>query len=81
MTDTLEQLQKVKDYFQKSGKSSLNQQELNSLLQTENNSSTNPSKPQSHNALWISCGIGGTLIIGVVIGLLLKRKKGVKKVN
>jgi len=60
---------------------SLNQQELSSLIQNKTNAPTNSPKPQSHNALWISAGIGISLIIGVVIGLLMKRKNKAKKIR
>lgn len=78
------ELQKIKDYCQKNGKNSLNQQELNNLLQAaKNNSNLFPSpKSQNYRALWISVGIGGILIIGVIAGLLVrKRKTKMKKIR
>jgi len=47
------ELQKIKDYCQKSNKNSLNQQELNNLLQDAKNSSNSLSspKPQNYRAL------------------------------
>jgi len=46
-----QELQRIKNYCQKNGKSSLNQQELSSLIQNKTNAPTNSPKPQSHNAL------------------------------
>jgi len=71
-----QELRKVKDYCQQNNRTSLGQQELNNLLQnTENNSSLSHAKPQNYQTLWISLGIGGTLIVGVIAGLLLAKKK------
>ncbi|CAG8801143.1 46385_t:CDS:2 [Gigaspora margarita] len=45
-------------------------------LELSNNSDTTPTaKPQDNSALWIGCGIGGVLIITVIAGLLLKKKR------
>ncbi|CAG8591584.1 31481_t:CDS:2 [Racocetra persica] len=66
-----QELQKIKNYCQEKGKTSLEQQELNSLL-----SVTTPEKPRDgNNSLLIISIFGGTLIVGIVIGLFWRKKK------
>ncbi|CFW92908.1 protein of unknown function (Glucocorticoid receptor-like; DNA-binding domain) [endosymbiont DhMRE of Dentiscutata heterogama] len=68
-----QELQKIKNYCQEKGKNSLNQQELNSLLATK---ITTPEKPRDgDNSLLMISIIGGTLIVGMVIGLFWRKKK------
>ncbi|KLL05119.1 MAG: hypothetical protein MRERV_5c064 [Mycoplasmataceae bacterium RV_VA103A] len=75
-----QELQKIKNYCQKNGKNSLNQQELNNIL---NSSSTYnlTNKPVNNNyMLAIGLSIAVALVVGLTIGLLLKRKN-IKKSN
>ena len=67
-------LQKVISYYQKNNQTNLSQQDLINMSDT--NSPT--TSPKNNHALLISFGIGGVLIIGMVIGLWLKKNK-VKK--
>jgi len=67
-----QELQKVKDYCQKHGLTSLNQQELNGIFGTN---ITSTKKPKDGNNVLLIGGIGLVLGIGVGIGLLLKKKK------
>ncbi|CAG8489947.1 13550_t:CDS:2 [Gigaspora margarita] len=76
-----QELQTIKQYCQKSDKTSLSQQELNSIFNT-NRTDTRAltSKPtDNNNALTIGLTITVTLIVGLAIGLFLKRKKKVKR--
>ncbi|CAI2197152.1 14169_t:CDS:2, partial [Funneliformis geosporum] len=59
-----QELQKVISFYQKSGQTSLTQQDLVNM----NNSNSIPSKNTNNNNLLISLGLGGVLIIGLVIG-------------
>jgi len=75
-----QELQTVKNYLEKNNQNSLSHQELNKLL-SKDKQAVSPEKPKDNNLLLIGGIAGGTLIIGVVIGLFLRRKKRVKKVN
>lgn len=69
-----QELQKAKNYLQKANKSSISQQEFNSLINT--NSAKTPAsteKPKDNHALLIGGGIA-VLVVGVVIGLLVSKK-------
>jgi hypothetical protein len=76
-----QELQKVKNYCQKNNKSALNQQELNSLINANktNSTPTPKTKDDNNNALGIGLAIVVALIVGLAIGLVLKRKKGTKR--
>jgi len=67
-----QELQKVRDYCQKHGKNSLGQQELSRIIGTN---TTATEKPKGGNSDLLIGGVGVVLIIGVGIGLFLKRKK------
>jgi hypothetical protein len=67
-----QELQKAKDYLQKENKKSLSQQEFNSLI-SANSNSTLTEKPKNNMPLLIGGGIG-ILVLGVVIGLLVKNR-------
>jgi hypothetical protein len=69
------ELQKVIDYYQKSGRTSLSQEVL---IDKDNVTDLPTTNPKNNHALLIGLGIGGVLIIGVVIGLWLRKSK-VKK--
>jgi len=72
-----QELQKIKNYCQKNNKSTLNQQELNSILAANftPTAEKTPTTPTRNNIFLVGI-IGGTLAIGIVgIGLLLKRRK------
>src|SRR6185369_4352489 len=66
-----QELQKVISYYQKNKQTNLSQQDL---IDKTNSNSAQP-KNTNNNALLISCGLGGTLIIGIVIGLWLRKSK------
>ncbi|CAI2194512.1 10933_t:CDS:2 [Funneliformis geosporum] len=68
------ELQKLIAYYQKSGQTSLTQQDL---VNANNSNSITPKNTNNHTLL-ISLGLGGALIIGLVIGLWLRKNK-VKK--
>ena len=68
-----QELQKIRNYCQRNNKSTLNQQELNNILAA--NSTATESPKEGNNTLLIGGGIGIALVIGIVVGLLLKRKK------
>jgi LPXTG-motif cell wall-anchored protein len=54
----------------------LSQQELNSLINSNKTSApTNKSKDDNNNALAIGLVAAFALIVGLVIGLVVKRKK------
>ncbi|CAG8620169.1 23_t:CDS:1, partial [Paraglomus occultum] len=68
-----QELQKIKNYCQRNGKNSLSQQELNSILTA--NSTATESPKEGNNTLLVGGIICAALIVGVVTGLLLKKKK------
>ncbi|CAI2192873.1 18617_t:CDS:2 [Funneliformis geosporum] len=68
------ELQKLIAYYQKSGQTSLTQQDLVNM----NNSNSITPKNTNNHTLLISLGLGGALIIGLVIGLAMRKNK-VKK--
>ena len=74
---TNQELQAIKNYCQQNGKNSLSQQELNSLINANKTDSalTNKSKDDNNNALAIGLVAAFALIVGLVIGLVVKRKK------
>jgi len=74
---TNQELQKIKNYCQQNGKNSLSQQELSNILGVNSASSTE--KPPTTNNILLVGIIGGTLVIGIGIGLLSKRRKNKKK--
>jgi hypothetical protein len=72
------EFQEFRDYCRKNNKTSLNQQELEHM----NNKNFTPAAKPSSNTLLLACGIGGTfLIIGVILGLLIRKnpRPSVKK--
>ncbi|CAG8568809.1 6551_t:CDS:2 [Paraglomus brasilianum] len=72
-----QELQKIKNYCQRNGKNSLSQQELNSLINTNKSDSAlaNKIKNDNNNTLAIGLVAAFALIVGLVIGLVVKRKK------
>jgi len=70
-----QELQKIRNYCQRNNKSTLNQQELNSILAANSTATESPKEKEGNNILLIGGGIGIALVIGIVVGLLLKRKK------
>jgi len=72
-----QELQAIKNYCQQNGKNSLSQQELSNILGVNSTSSTE--KPSTTNNILLVGIIGGTLAIGIGIGLLSKRRKNKKK--
>jgi len=71
-----QELQKIKNYCQQNGKNSLSQQELNSLINGNKTSApTNKTKNDNNNTLAIGLVAAFALIVGLVIGLVVKRKK------
>jgi hypothetical protein len=70
-------LQAVKNYLLESGKTSLNESQLNSFLLNRDNSSV-PTSNADNNRLGLGLTIGGILISGLFIGSLIK-KRTVKK--
>src|SRR6185312_7626820 len=73
---TNQELQKIKNYCQQNGKNSLSQQELNGLINANKTSvPTNKTKNDNNNALGIGLVAAFALIVGLVIGLVVKRKK------
>jgi len=68
-----QELQIVKNYCQQNGKTSLNQQELNSVVGA---SPTQPANNKNNdNSLGIGLAITAALLVGLAVGLLLKRRK------
>ena len=66
------ELQRIKNYCQENQKTSLSQQELNSIFRTSTENSNN----NNNKMLLIGVGIGGILVLGIIgIILLWKRKK------
>jgi hypothetical protein len=72
--DNQPELQKLISYYRDNNQIDLSQQDLINMTDT-NSPATNP---KNNNALLIGFGIGGVLIIGVVVGLWLRKSK-VKK--
>jgi len=68
-----QELQKVIGYYQKNGQTNLSQQDLINLQGT--NSSTGKNSNNSKLLTGIGLGIGGALIIGAVIGILVRKQK------
>lgn len=75
-----QELQKVKNYLEKNNQNSLNQQELDKLFSKSNNS-VSPEKLKDNNNILLIGGsiMFGTLIVGMGIGLFLRRKRKLKK--
>ena len=67
-------LQKVISYYQENNRTNLSRKDLIN----ESNSNSPTANPKNNNALLVGFGIGGALVIGMSIGLLLK-KRNVKK--
>lgn len=78
--NTSRELQKVKNYLEKNNQSSLNQQELNRILNKNNTSAPQSEKPKenNNNILLIGGLMVGVLIVGIMVGLLIKRDKNKK---
>jgi len=71
-----QELQTIKNYCQKSGKSSLSRFELDKIFSTNETNVRSAGKSTDNNhALVIGLSVAVALIIGLAIGLLLKRKK------
>jgi len=70
-----QEFQKLISYYQKSGQTSLNQKDLINLNDTTNSSQLSPSNSKS---MLVGALVGGTLIIGIVVGILMMRKKSKK---
>jgi len=66
-----QELQLARNIIQKSNLQELTSEELNKMA---NNNSNQQSNKPNNNALWIGCGIGGTLVIGIIIGWLMRKK-------
>ena len=64
------EFQEVKNYLQRTNKKELSQQELINMTRAN---ATPTEKPKNNNALWIG-GIAVALVIGVVVGLLVKNR-------
>jgi carbamoylphosphate synthase small subunit len=69
-----QKLQKVISYYQENNRTNLNRKDLIN----KSNSNLPTANPKNNNALLVGFGIGGALVIGMSIGLLLK-KRNVKK--
>jgi len=68
-----QELQKAKNYLQKENKNSISQQEFNSLINTNSTTPTSTEKPKNNYALLIGGGMA-VLVVGVVIGLLVRNR-------
>jgi len=70
------ELRRIKNYCQENQKNSLSWQDLNGIFTTSTENSNN----NDNKAIWIGCGIGGVLVLGI-IGIILfsKRKRSIKK--
>ncbi|MCE8164056.1 MAG: hypothetical protein I3274_07715 [Candidatus Moeniiplasma glomeromycotorum] len=78
-----QELKKVKDYFQETGKNNLSQKELAKIFSKSKGSDNSVSveKSKNNNIIFVIGGvIGIVLIIGIGIGLLLKRRRVKKKI-
>lgn len=64
------ELRGVKNYLQKTNKKELSQQELSAMISAN---STSTPKPKNNNALWMG-GIAIALVIGVMVGFLVKNR-------
>jgi len=71
-----QELQTVKNYCQKNNKTSLNQQELSSLI-TPNSISTK--EPKKNNLPLLIGGGVAVLVIGLIIGVLIGKNSKNKK--
>ena len=67
--------------MEKNNQTSLSKRELDNIFNKSNKSSVSKSneKPKDNNALLIGSIAVGTLIIGIGIGIILQRKRRVKK--
>lgn len=76
-----QELRKIRNFCQQNNKNSLNQQEVNNILNANSTNSESTGKPtdNKNHALTIGLSITAALIVGLAIGLLLKRKKRVVK--
>lgn len=74
-----QELQTIRNYCQQNGKDSLSQQELNNILNTNSTNTKQTDNPTDNNSLTIGLSITAVLIAGLAIGLILKRKKRVKR--
>jgi len=68
-----QELQKVISYCQKNGQTSLSRQELINLENTNSPQATTAS--DNNKIIWIGCSAGIFLAIGIVAGLLLRKRK------
>jgi hypothetical protein len=76
-----QELQTIKNYCQQSGKSSLSRSDLNNIFSTNDANIEPTGKPADNNyTLAIGLSIITALIFGLTIGLLLKRKKVIKRI-
>ena len=64
------EFQEVKSYLQKTNKKELSQQELINMNRAN---ATPTEKPKNNNALWMG-GVAVALVIGMVVGLLVKNR-------
>ncbi|CAI2165499.1 15612_t:CDS:2, partial [Funneliformis geosporum] len=76
-----QELSAVKNYLRKNNQTSLSQQELNKIFSKENNRVASTKKsPELNNALLIGGGVV-VLIIGVGIGLFLRKINNIQKIQ
>ncbi|CAG8615760.1 5012_t:CDS:2, partial [Diversispora eburnea] len=70
-----EQLQSIKDYIQKSGNNTLTREDLEKKGKDNNSTDENNKSKGNKTALYISLGIIGVVLIGLVVILVRKNKK------
>jgi hypothetical protein len=70
-----QELQKAKNYLQKENRQSLSKQEFNSLVNSNSSTSPTNEKPKSNYGLLVG---GGITVLGVVVGLLISKRKNKK---
>lgn len=73
-----QELQKVKDYLQKENKNSISRQEFDKIMNPNSTTATPTKNPESNHALLIAGGVGILVIGGLIVGLLISKRRGKK---
>lgn len=77
-----QELQDIKNYCQKNNKTSLNQQELNSLINPNSTSFTKETETKKNNLpLLIGGGVVVLALVGLAVVLVIKKTAKIKKQN